>query len=262
MALVTVQRPNVTITARICRIAETLYRLCEAIIVTKDERLHLIGDGQAVGRALTRREMVQRILAGMGAGMALPLVAASHPIHRLLSDDAIFSDADAQMASTAWQPLFLNAPQNKALVALSEIIVPGSAKAQVNRFIDLLLSVDTPANQKNFLVSISAMEDESQKRFGQPFAALSGDQQNELLTAASKEDVGNNEDKDKGLEARDSEGKQAGETRHSLNDHFNNLKGWISGAYYSSETGMAELGWTGDYAFENYPSCQHAEEHH
>ena len=230
--------------------------------MTKDERLRLIRDGQAVGRALTRREMVQRILAGMGAGMALPLVAASHPIHRLLSDDAIFSHADAQMASTAWQPLFLNAPQNKALVAQWEIIVPGSAKAQVNRFIDLLLSVDTPANQKNFLVSISAMEDESQKRFGQPFAALSGDQQNELLTAASKEDVGNNEDKDKGLEARDSEGKHAGETRHSLNDHFNNLKGWISGAYYSSETGMAELGWTGDYAFENYPSCQHAEEHH
>jgi len=230
--------------------------------VTKDERLRLIRDGQAVGRALTRREMVQRILAGMGAGMALPLVAASHPIHRLLSDDAIFSHADAQMASTAWQPLFLNAPQNKALVALSEIIVPGSAKAQVNRFIDLLLSVDTPANQKNFLVSISAMEDESQKRFGQPFAALSGDQQNELLTAASKEDVGNNEDKDKGLEARDSEGKHAGETRHSLNDHFNNLKGWISGAYYSSEAGMTELGWTGEYGFENYPSCQHAEEHH
>jgi hypothetical protein len=157
MALVTVQRPNVTITARICCIAETLYRLCEAIIVTKDERLHLIGDGQAVGRALTRREMVQRILSGMGAGMALPLVAASHPIHRLLSDDAIFSGADAQMASADWKPLFLNAPQNKALVALSEIIVPGSAKAQVNRFIDLLLSVDAPANQKNFSASISAM---------------------------------------------------------------------------------------------------------
>jgi hypothetical protein len=230
--------------------------------VTKDERLHLIGDGQAMGHALTRREMVQRILAGMGAGMALPLVAASHPIHRLLSDDAIFSGADAQMASADWKPLFLNAAENKAVVALSEIIVPGSAKAQVNRFIDLLLSVDTPANQKNFSASISAMDDESQRRYGQLFAALKGDQQNVLLTAASKGDVGNNEGQDKGIEARDSEGKHAGETRHSLNDHFNNLKGWISGAYYSSETGMAELGWTGEYAFENYPSCQHAEEHH
>ena len=142
--------------------------------MTKDERFHLIGDGQAVERALTRREIVRRILAGMGAGMALPLVAASHPIHRLLLDDAIFSVADTQMASADWKPLFLNASQNKALVALSEIIVPGSAKAQVNRFIDLLLSVDTPANQKNFSASISAMEDESQKRFGQLFTALRG----------------------------------------------------------------------------------------
>jgi hypothetical protein len=235
---------------------------CEAIIVTKDERLHLIADGKSAGRAITRREMAQRILAGMGAGMAFPLVAASHPIHRLLSDDAIFSGADAQMAVADWKPLFLNASQNKALVALSEIIVPGSAKAQVNRFIDLLLSVETPANQKNFSASISAMEDESQKRFGQLFAALNGEQQNVLLTAASKEDVGDNEGKDKNLDTRDSEGQHAGETRHSLNDHFNNLKAWISGAYYSSEPGMTELGWTGEYGVENYPSCQHAGEHH
>jgi hypothetical protein len=206
--------------------------------------------------------MVQRMLTGMGAGAAWPLVAASHPIHRLLSDGAIFSQGNAQMASADWKPLFLNAPQNEALVALSEIIVPGSAKAQVNRFIDLLLSVDTPANQKKFLASIAAMGDESQKRLGHPFVALTGDQQNELLTTASKEDVSNSEGNDKGSEAQDSEGKHAGETRPSLNDHFNNLKGWISGAYYSSETGMTELGWTGEYAFENYPSCQHAEEHH
>lgn len=231
-------------------------------MVAKDERLHLIGDGQAVGRALTRREMVQRILAGMGAGMALPLVAASHPIHRLLSDDAIFSGADAQMASADWKPLFLTAPQNEALVALSEIIVPGSSKARVNRFIDLLLSVDTPASQKSFSASLSAMDEGSQNRFGHPFAALSGDQQNDLLVTASKEDVGNGKGQGKSPEAQDSEGKHTEETRPSLNDHFNNLKGWISGAYYSSETGMTELGWTGEYAFENYPSCHHADEHH
>jgi hypothetical protein len=262
MTLVTVQGPSVTITAGefAAYLGQQPCRLCEAIIVTKDEKLHLIGDGQAVGHALTRRQMVQRMLAGMSAGMAWPLVAASHPIHRLLSDGTIFSGADAQMASADWRPLFLNAPQNEALVALSEIMVPGSAKAQVNRFIDLLLSVDTPANQKNFSASISAMDDESQKRFGHPLAALRGDQQNELLTIASKEDAGDG--KNKSSEAGDSEDKHAGETRHSLNDHFNNLKGWISGAYYSSETGMTELGWTGEYGFENYPSCQHAEEHH
>ena len=230
--------------------------------MTKDERLHVIGNGPAARRTLTRREMVQRMLTGMSAGAAWPLVAASHPIHRLLSDGAIFSHVDAQMASADWKPLFLSLPQNEALVALSEIIVPGSTKAQVSRFIDLLLSVDTSANQKKFLASLSAMDGESQKRFGHPFAALTGDQQNELLTAASKEDAADSEGKGKGSKGQDSEGKRAGEIQPTLNDHFNNLKGWISGAYYSSEIGMTELGWTGEFAFENYPSCQHAEEHH
>jgi len=40
---------------------------------------------------------------------------------------------------------------------------------------------------------------------------------------------------------------------------FENLKEWIVGAYYSSEQGMRELGWNGNYAFENYPGCEHGE---
>jgi len=228
--------------------------------VIKDQRLRVIEDGHAMTRRLTRREMVQRMLAGMGAGAAWPLVAASHPIHRLLSNGAIFP-----MRRRRWHPrmgtVILSAPQNEALVALSEMIVPGSTKAQVSRFIDLLLSVDTPANQKKLLASISAMT-ANRRSASHPFAALTGDQQNELLTTASKKDAHRSEGEAKGLEAQDSEGKHAGDTQATLNDHFENLKGWISGAYYSSEIGMTELGWTGEYVFENYPSCQHAEEHH
>jgi hypothetical protein len=39
------------------------------------------------------------------------------------------------------------------------------------------------------------------------------------------------------------------------------LKAWIVGAYYSSEQGMRELGWNGNYAFESYPSCDHGDGH-
>ena len=166
------------------------------------------------------------------------------------------------MASMDGKPLFLSSLQNDALVALSEVIVPGSTKAQVSRFIDLLLSVDTPANQKKLLASISAMDGESQKRFGHPFVGLTGDQQNELLTIASNKDAHRSEGKGEGLESQESYAKHAADTQATLYDHFENLKGWIAGAYYSSEIGMTELGWTGEYAFENYPSCQHAEEHH
>lgn len=47
----------------------------------------------------------------------------------------------------------------------------------------------------------------------------------------------------------------------TLYAHFENLKGWISGTYYSSEAGM-ELGWTGDYVFEKCPGCTHPDGHY
>jgi hypothetical protein len=228
--------------------------------VAKNGSLPVIQDGLGVKRSLTRREMVQRLLAGAGVGAAWPIAVASHPIYKLLADDAIFSEADARMAAADWKPVLLDAHQNESLIALSESIVPGSGKAQANRFIDLLLSVDANASQRKFVASLSAIESESQKRFGHPFAALAEDQKNELLTSASKEDEQRKEKEAASGESSTEEHK--GQSPPTLRDHFENLKGWISGAYYSSEAGMRELGWTGDYAFESYPACDHAEGHH
>ena len=47
----------------------------------------------------------------------------------------------------------------------------------------------------------------------------------------------------------------------NLRDHFENLKGWVSGAFYSSEFGMKELGWTGQVMRESYPGCEHTDGH-
>jgi len=33
------------------------------------------------------------------------------------------------------------------------------------------------------------------------------------------------------------------------------------GAYYATEQGMRELGWTEDFYFEELPACQHEAEH-
>jgi hypothetical protein len=181
------------------------------------------------------------------------MVAASHPIRRLLADGALFSEADAKRAAENWKSVFLNSHQNESLIALAESIVPGSGKAQVNRFIDLLLSVDSSTNREKFLASLSAFENASHKRFGHPFAALAENQKNELLTIASKED-------ETGSESSATEDHSV-QSPLKLHNHFDNLKGWISGAYYSSEAGMRELGWTGDYVFESYPACDHAEGH-
>jgi len=201
-----------------------------------DNELLVVHDRGAT--RLTRREMVRRLLAGAGAGATLPLVSASHPIYEHLANGAVFEKAE-RLDAVDWKPLFLSAQQEETLASLAEAVVPGSRKAQSDRFIDLLLSADTAAHQKNFADSLAAFETESQKRFGKRFPALNADEQNALLKNAS-----------------------TGEEKSDLRKHFEHLKGWISGAYYSSEQGMRELGWTEDRVFERFPGCEHPEGHH
>ena len=212
--------------------------------------LPVVNRAAAVSGQVTRREMVQRLVAGMGAGVAWPLVAASRPIHELLRDHAVLDEAE-KLAAGAWKPLFLDAQQNESLIAIAESLVPGSTQAQVNRFIDLLLSVETDNHKKEFVVALAAFDSEAQKRFAKNFPALDGSQKSQLLTDAAATPAKENPD-----------GAEAGEKRGGLHEHFEDLKGWVSGAYYSSEMGMRELGWTADRVFASFQGCEHPEGHH
>lgn len=156
---------------------------------------------------MTRRQMLEKLLAALAAGAVWPTIASA----------------------LDWKPLFLTPTQNETLVALSETIVPGSAKAQVNRFIDLLLSVDTAETQAKFVASLAVVEHSAQTQFGRDFHQLADNQKDELLTALS--------------------------TQPTSQHHLDDLKEWITQAYYSSEDGMRELGWTGEHAFRQYPAC-------
>jgi Gluconate 2-dehydrogenase subunit 3 len=214
----------------------------------KDSPLRVFDNNATADRQLTRREAVRWLLAGAGAGMTLPLVAQAHPICAHLRDDAILDEVET-LGAADWKPVFLNVQQDESLVLLAERIVPGSEKARVNRFIDLLLSVDKEKHQRDFIEALAAFEAESGKRFGKHLTALDGSQVEEILTDAAaqraKMESSGGEDKESSV----------------LHAHFENLKGWISGAYYSSEAGMRELGWTGDYAFASFPGCEHPEGH-
>lgn len=205
---------------------------------------------------LTRRAMVQHLLAAMGSGAAWPVVASSHPVFELLRSealphyDAIFDRAEG-LGQANWKPTFLTAQQNDLLTALAESIVPESTRAHASRFIDLLLSVDKPENQRGFQESLAALDAEAQKRFKKSFPALDEEQRNAFLTDASTKP-----------KSPDAAGSEAEKRQAALYSHFENLKAWVSGAYYSSEAGMRELGWTGDYAFAAFPGCAHPEGHH
>jgi hypothetical protein len=182
---------------------------------------------------LSRRDVVQKLLGGMAAGAIAPLIASSHPVSRHLSDGALFDRAEEMSRAADWKPLFLNQEQSETLDALSEVVVPGAKTARVNRFIDLLLNVDSAEHQKGFVASLAVVDGDAKKTFGRGFAALTPGEQNTLLTNFSSEE--------------------------SRREDFHHLKDWIVGAYYSSEQGMRELGWDGNYAFASYPECEYEE---
>jgi hypothetical protein len=143
-------------------------------------KLQVIQDRPEGSWRLTRRELVQRMLAGA----AWPMVAASHPIYKHLTNGAVFDEVE-RLGVADWKPLFLNAQQDATLVVLADAIVPGSRIAQVNRFIDLLLSVDTSEHGKSFADLLAAFEADSKKGFRKGFPSLDAAQQNELLTDAA-----------------------------------------------------------------------------
>jgi hypothetical protein len=222
--------------------------------------LPVLNNSPAPRAGMNRRQMVQRLAGAMGAGLAMPGVASSHPVFKHLRSESTLAAADQRAAVADWAPEFLDPHQNETLIVLAERIVPGSTVAHVNRFIDLLLSVDSQENQKKFLASLSAFDAEAINRHQQPFKNLSEDRQNEILTAASTEKAGQEAGGDWAwFSVPSKEG--AKEVRITLRDYFENLKTWVSGAYYSSEAGMKELGWTGQVMWESYPGCPHPEGH-
>ncbi|MEJ2007085.1 MAG: gluconate 2-dehydrogenase subunit 3 family protein [Acidobacteriota bacterium] len=210
--------------------------------MNKNQDLTVPDNGRSSGGGINRREMVRRLMLAGGAGLALPGMAEGHPDAKRIAGAAAPAGADARTSGANWTPEFLDPHQYETLTVLAEHIAPGSTKAQVGRFIDLLLSVDTQEAQKKFLASLSAFEAESLRRFFHPYKDLTEARQNEILTAAST--------------AKPGQAKEGQPPHATLRDHFENLKSWITGAYYSSEIGMKELGWTGQVYFTSFPGCQ------
>ena len=212
------------------------------------------------GEKMERRRAMQVLLGGMAGGMALPGVAASHPVREHIAHHAASEEAPA--ADAVWAPQFLDAQQNELLIVLAERIVPGSSAAHVNRFIDLALSVELQITQDQFLRSLAAFEGKALARHKSAFRRLTEAQQYGILTAAANFPLTEQSNFRSGDWVSTAARGYSPPELVTLGDHFDNLKGWISGAYYSSETGMKELGWTGNFAYDDFPGCQHPEGHH
>jgi hypothetical protein len=197
-------------------------------------------------------------VTGAGAGAFFAQTALAHPIYKHLAEGTLLASAEAHVPAGAWTPKFLNRHQNETLMVLAERIVPNSGKAQVNRFIDLLLSVDNAETQKKFNDSLAVFDRESMSRFGHVFKEVSEAKQNELLTVFTAEKATFSPDPLGGVDEDRPEKNTSVGTPLTLRDHFENLKVWTTGAYYSSEIGLREMGWTGATFFLDFPGCQHS----
>jgi Gluconate 2-dehydrogenase subunit 3 len=231
------------------------------IFDAKESGYDVLNNESAADAGLSRRQMIRRLVSSAGAGVLFAQTALAHPIYKHLADGTLLASAEAHVPAGAWTPKFLNPHQNETLVVLAERIVPNSGKAQVNRFIDLLLSVDNAETRKKFNESLAVFDRESMSRFGQPFKDVSEAKQNELLTAFVAEKPTFDPDPLGGSDEDRPEKNTSVGIPLTLRDHFENLKVWTTGAYYSSEVGLREMGWTGVHFFQDFPGCRHPDGH-
>lgn len=203
---------------------------------------------------LGRRELLQGLFAGVGATVALP-VAGQH-VH--VTAPAL-AQAQAKASAPDWKAEFLDPHAFATLGVLCQRIVPGSEKANTDRFIDSLLAVDTRERSGRFLQALGALERASLERHQKPFKSLGEAQQIELLTAASSAEPSRKDWIWTPGEVLKEPERKAEPPTLTLRDHFDVLKGWIVDSYYSSDAGMKELGSTGQMFFTTFPDCTHEE---
>ena len=163
-------------------------------------------------------------------------------------------DASKELNVANWKPVFLDEHQNETLIILSDLIIPatdtpGAKEALVNRYIDLVMAAETHENQKSFLGNLAYIDGESMRIYKNTFRYLSREDQDDLLHTMAYPIAGSTWT-----------GEAAGADPGFTN--FDQIKTHISGAYYTSQIGMKELGRDDNFTHGVYQGCDHAEGSH
>lgn len=190
----------------------------------------------------------------LGTATLVPGISLAQAIEAGLTPAAGGEDGSKFLSDPNWKPAFLNTQQNETLIALSDVIIPktetpGAKEALVNRFLDLLLSIEPAASQRQFTEGLAAIDGESHKQWGKDFRELAMEDQIWLVTPWSYT-----------ADADDWTGEES--TSNSAQEHFLKLKQLIAYAYYGSEIGQKELGWDGEFTHGTYEGCEHEDDKH
>jgi hypothetical protein len=194
--------------------------------------------------------LVRAALFASAASALGPAFSFAQAVSSGLTPAAQGEDGSTFLTDPNWKALFLNDQQNGTLIALSDVVIPatgtpGAKQALVNRYLDLLLSVQPTKFQEQFVDALAFIDSESQVQFGKDFRLLTPDDQIWLLTPwayprQASSWVEQEEKPDRGQQ------------------HFQRLKALIVAAYYGSEIGQKELGWDGSIIHGAYEGCEHS----
>jgi hypothetical protein len=200
---------------------------------------------------INRRDLLRAALFASAASALGPAFSFAQAVESGLTPAAQGEDGSKFLSDPNWKAAFLNDRQNETLIALGDVIIPatdtpGAKDALVNRFIDLLLSVQPAEFQQQFVEGLAFMDSASQEQYSKDFLALTLEDQISLLTPWAYprkpshwggEHEGNPDPGEK---------------------HFARLKAMIAAAYYSSEIGQKELGWGESSNHDLYNDCGEA----
>jgi hypothetical protein len=198
---------------------------------------------------INRRDLLRAALFASAASALGPAFSLAQAISSDLTAAARGEDGSKFLSDPNWKLAFLSEPQNLTLIALGEVIIPatdspGAREALVNRFIDLVLSVQPAAFQQQFSEALAYIDRESQRQYGKDFRELPAEDQHALLAPWA-------------YTRGPSIWMEGSETPDPGNEHFGRLKAMIAAAYYGSEIGAKELGWDGSFTHGEYQGCEH-----
>jgi len=218
------------------------------------EATHSDADPHSRSPLISRRDLVRAALFASAASALGPAFSFAQAVSSGLTPAAQREDGSRFLTDPNWKLTFLNDQQNDTLIALSDVIIPaagnpGAKEAMVNRYLDLLLSVQPPEFQQQFADALAFIDSASQQQFGKDFRLLAPDDQIWLLTPWA-------------YPRRASRWMEREEEPDPGQQHFERLKALIAAAYYGSEIGQKELGWDGSFTHGPYEGCEHSTASH
>jgi hypothetical protein len=223
--------------------------------------LPVIQPGPEAG--VSRRAALQTLAAGIGASIAAPGLAdaSEHPVHKHTAHVAEQAKKPAARAAepAAYSPTTFDAHQFATVVVLAELIVPGAKASGTPEFLDKLLTVESPETRRRFISALGVIDGAALKAKQKPFKDLAQADQIALLTEASTGQPSRQPTYWKKGDPIPVPEAPAGPL--TMRDHFDHVKGWVSGIYFASEQGMKELGYTGNVFHEKYAGCEHDGKH-